>query len=99
MKMIHIFWAGVVLTMQACSDPLPAPPSAPAFLSAQTWNIQYSPGMPAHPIPVDGGWYFDFPAPRCGAADVCSVHYVTTPVKMSVTTSAQITAIFQVTSS
>jgi len=97
MKMIHIFLAAVALTIAACSDPLPAPPSAPALLSAQTWNIQYSPGMPAHPIPADGGWYFDFPAARCGGADVCSVHYVTTPVKMSVRPNTQVEAIFQIT--
>ncbi len=42
MKMIHIFPAGAALTMAACSDPLPAPPSAPALLSAQAWNTQYS---------------------------------------------------------
>ncbi len=98
MKMIHIFPAGAAL-LAACSDPLPAPPSAPALLSAQAWNIQYSPGMPAHPIAVDGGWYFDFPAPRCGGPDVCSVHYVTTPVKMSVTTSGHVEAMFRITTS
>ena len=98
MKMIHIFPAGAAL-LAACSDPLPAPPSAPALLSAQAWNIQYSPGMPAHPIAVDGGWYFDFPAPRCGGPDVCSVHYVTTPVRMSVTTTGHAEAMFRITMS
>src|SRR5262249_20020355 len=63
---------------------LPAP--SQIALSAEAWNIQYSPGMPAHPTAVEEGWYFDFPAPSCGWADVCSVHYVTTPVQMSVTT-------------
>src|SRR6266849_6775845 len=101
MKLIYIPLAVAALAAGASSDLSPSLSFAPsqASLSAQTWNIQYSPGMPAHPVAVAGGWYFDFPAPRCGGADVCSVHYVTTPVKMSVTTSAQITAIFQVTSS
>jgi hypothetical protein len=47
-------------------------------------------------MPVDGGRYFDFPATHCGGADVCSVHYVTTPVEMSVTTSGHVEAVFQV---
>ncbi len=99
MKKIHIFPAGAALTMAACGDPLLAPPSAPVLPSAQAWNIQYSPGMPPHPIAVDGGWYFDFPAPNCGRADVCSVHYVTTPVKMSLATSGRVRAMFRVTAS
>ena len=53
--------------------------------------------MSAHPIAVGGGWYFDFPAASCGGADVCSVHYVSTPVSMSVTTSGHVNAVFQIT--
>jgi hypothetical protein len=97
MKMIHIFPAGAALTVAICGDPSPPPSSGPVSLSAQAWTIQYSPGMPAHPIGVDGGWSFDFPAPRCGGAEVCSVHYVTTPVKMSLTTRGHVEAMFRVT--
>src|SRR2546430_12078153 len=53
--------------------------------------------MPAHPIAMDDGWYFDSPAQTCGESDVCSVHYVSTPVKMSATTRGQVNAVFQVT--
>src|SRR6266849_4829084 len=99
MKLIYIPLAVAALAAGASSDLSPSLSFAPsqASLSAQTWNIQYSPGMPAHPVAVAGGWYFDFPAPSCGGADVCSVHYVTTPVKISATTSAHVDAIFQVT--
>jgi hypothetical protein len=96
MKMIHIFLAGMAFTIAACSDPFPTPPAVPTSLTAQTWNIQYSPGMPAHPVSVNGGWYFDFPPPQCGAAGVCSVHYVTTPVKLSIRPDAQVEAILQI---
>ena len=96
MKMIHIFPVGAALTMAICGDPSP-PSSGPVLLSALAWNIEYNPGMPAHPIEVDGGWYFDFRAPRCGGPDVCSVHYVTTQVKMSVTTRGHVEAMFRVT--
>ena len=68
-------------------------------MSAKAWNIQNSPGMAAHPTAVAEGWYFDFPAPSCGRAEVCSVHYVSTPVQMSVTTSGRVNAAFQVTAS
>lgn len=50
--------------------------SAPDTLSlrAEDWDIQYSPGMPAHPSPApEGAWYFDFPN------DPGSVHYVSVP--------------------
>ena len=96
MKVIPIFLVIAPLAMEGSSPPSPlsAPPGA---LRAQAWNIQYSPGMPAHPIAMDDGWYFDFPAPTCGEADVCSVHYVSTPVKMSATTRGQVNAVFQVT--
>jgi hypothetical protein len=99
MKLIHIPMAAAALAMVPGGDLLLSAPFAPsqASLSTQTWNIQYSPGMPAHPTAVPGAWYFDFPAPNCGAAEVCSVHYVSTPVRMSVTTSGHVTAVFQIT--
>ena len=95
---IHFFLAVAALAMEASSDPSPSPPPAPsqASLSAQAWNIQYSPGMSAHPIAVAGGWYCDFPAPSCGSAQVCSVHYVSTAVQMSVTMGGHVNAVFEV---
>ena len=99
MKVIRISLAVAALTMAASGYRLLSALAggSGASLSTQTWNIQYSPGMPAHPTAVEGGWYFDFPAPSCGGADVCSVHYVSTPVRMSVTTSGHVNAVFQVT--
>jgi len=99
MKVIRISLAVAALTMAASGYRLLSAlaEGSGASLSTQTWNIQYSPGMPAHPTAVEGGWYFDFPAPNCGGADVCSVHYVTTPVRMSLTTSGHVNAVFQVT--
>jgi hypothetical protein len=99
MRIIHFSLAVAALAMGASSDPSSSSPPAPsqASVSAQTWNIQYSPGMSAHPIAVAGGWYFDFPAPSCGSAQVCSVHYVSTPVQMSVTTGGHVNAVFEVT--
>jgi len=100
LKFIHLFLPFAAVAMAASSDPSPSPPApSPVSLRAEAWNIQYSPGMPAHPTPVAEGWYFDFPAPSCGRADVCSVHYVSTPVSMSVTTSGHVNAVFQITTS
>lgn len=51
--------------------------------SGANWEIgpvigarNYSQGMPAAPVPIGRGWYFDFPSPRIGGG---SVHYITTP--------------------
>lgn len=40
-------------------------------MGAASWNIAYSPGMPAHPVQNGAGWSFDFPR------FPSSVHYVT----------------------
>jgi hypothetical protein len=97
-KIIHLLLPAAVLAMWASNDSsLPAP--SQISLSAEAWNIQYSPGMPAHPTAVEEGWYFDFPAPSCGWADVCSVHYVTTSVQMSVKTSGHVNAALQISTS
>jgi hypothetical protein len=94
MKLSQIFLTLTALAMASLSA-LSAPPDR--SLSTQTWNIQYSPGMSPHPIAVDTGWYFDFPAPNCGRADVCSVHYVSTPVRSSATMADHINAAFEIT--
>jgi hypothetical protein len=94
--MIYILLAAMALTILGCDGAKPR--SDPTLLSAETWDIQYSPGMPLHPIPADGGWYFDFPPARCGKANICSVHYVSTPLKMSAATNGHVTATFQITS-
>src|SRR6266516_7600138 len=96
LKLVDLFLAVAAFAM-GCGLMSSPPAYAQVLLAAQTWNIQYSPGMPAHPIAVDSEWYFDFPAPSCGGADVCSVHYVSTPVRMSITTGGHINAVFQVT--
>jgi len=99
MKITHIVRVVAALAMGTFSNQSSSAPPSPshASLSAQVWNIQYSPGMSPHPIAVAGGWYFDFPAPSCGSAEVCSVHYVSTPVRMPVTTSGHVNALFQIT--
>ena len=61
-------------------------------MEAAAWNILYSPSMPAHPKPINGGWYFDFPS--CSGTNACSVHYVTVPVNLSA--SASVRAVFQI---
>lgn len=69
-------------------------PLAPKSVSmtATAWNILYSPSMPAHPNPVDGGWYFDFPA--CNGTNACSVNYVTVPVDLVAST--HVKAVFRI---
>jgi hypothetical protein len=99
-KVVHLLLPVAALAIGASTDPWPSPPTTSQIsLSAEAWNIQYSPGMPAHPTAVAGGWYFDLPAPSCGRADVCSVHYVSTPVQMSVTTRGHVNSAFQISSS
>ena len=47
-------------------------------MNAEAWSISYSPGMPPHPAPQDGGgWYFDFPT------NPNSVQYVLAAVNMT----------------
>ena len=51
-------------------------------MNSQSWSILYSPGMPPHPTPQQGGgWFFDLPT---GSN---SVHYVLTTVNMAGTKS------------
>jgi hypothetical protein len=91
---------GVVILDLAVSEvsslpPLVHPePSTTEFVSmkATAWNILYSPSMPAHPNPVDGGWYFDFPA--CSGTNACSVNYVTVPVDLVAST--HVKAVFRI---
>jgi hypothetical protein len=64
-------------------------------MHASAWNILYSRMMPAHPTPLEGGWYFDFPS--CDGSSVCSVNYVTVPVNLTATESVR--AIVQVATS
>ena len=61
-------------------------------MEAAEWNILYSPSMPAHPNPIDGGWYFDFPS--CNGTNACSIHYLTVPVNLSAST--RVRAAFQI---
>jgi hypothetical protein len=73
---VFLFWVALLM-FPGCSA---VRSSAPDVLSlqAQDWDIQYSPGMPAHPSPAaDGAWFFDFPA------DPGSVHYVSVPYNQS----------------
>ena len=68
-----------LLVLAACSDndSSPVRSSNVVPMNAEAWSISYSPGMPPHPAPQDGGgWYFDFPT------NPNSVHYVLAPVNM-----------------
>ena len=62
----------VLLVLAACNDNASVP------MNAEAWSISYSPGMPPHPAPQNGGgWYFDFPT------NPNSVHYVLAAVNMT----------------
>jgi hypothetical protein len=51
-------------------------------LHPEAWDILFSPNMPTHPFPSGGGgWYFDFP--ECDDVRDCSVHYVNTPLPLT----------------
>jgi hypothetical protein len=70
-----------LLVLAACNDNDSSPPptrsSTIVPMNAEAWSISYSPGMPPHPAPQDGGgWYFDFPT------NPNSVHYVLAAVNM-----------------
>jgi hypothetical protein len=70
------------VALVACNEASPVPAASgrvgPTML-ATSWAIQYSPGMPAHPLTEGGGWYFEFPDASG------SVHYVTTAVNILAT--------------
>jgi hypothetical protein len=67
-------------------------------LNPASWDILFSPTMPAHPSPAEGGgWYFDFPV--CGDVQNCSVHYVNTPISLTLKEGQAIKATFTVTTS
>jgi hypothetical protein len=52
--------------------------------------------MPAHPLPAEGrGWSFDFPV--CDDVHNCSVHYVNTPVRLSLKSGQTLKANFTIT--
>jgi hypothetical protein len=90
-----------VTTMMVCSLAVPlavdssdqgtvpaaAAQSTIVSLNSQAWSILYSPGMPPHPVPQQGGgWYFDFPtAPG-------SVNYVLAAVNGAVAASRAVNA-------
>src|SRR5436305_1363397 len=97
MKLIQISVALATLTASYTLPPAAAELSRISLLSSYSWDILYSPGMPAHPTAVDSGWYFDFPAPHCGAAAICSVHYMGTPVRGAVAAGSHINAAFHIT--
>src|SRR5437763_15685033 len=96
-KIIHLFLPVVTLAIGGFSSSAPTGSQVP--LTAAAWDIQYSPGMPVHPTAVAGGWYFDFPAPSCGTAEICSVHYVSTPAQLSLIPGGHINAAFEITTS
>src|SRR5712691_9248607 len=71
-----------LLVLAACNDngssPAATPRSTVVPMDAQAWAILYSPGMPSHPTPQTGGWwYFDFPT------DPNSFHYILAAVNMA----------------
>jgi hypothetical protein len=66
------------------SSPAPIRSSTVVPMNAEAWSIRYSPGMPPHPAPQNGGgWYFDFPT------DPNSVHYVLAAVNMAASSSVE----------
>lgn len=72
------------LALAGCKDngdtrPSPVPYNGVLPMSADAWNILYSPGMPPHPYSYDVGWAFDFPQ------DTNGVDYVTHTMLGSIT--------------
>jgi len=73
-------------------------PSGSISLRPDAWDILFSPNMPTHPFPSEGGgWYFDFP--ECDDVRDCSVHYVNTPVPLTLKQGQTIKATFTVSTS
>lgn len=93
MSKVTLATLAALLILVGCNgDDTPAPVPTPAptgqiSMQASSWQITYSPTMPANPSQAPDGWYFDFPVYdhepttdcRKTSADQCpSVHYVTT---------------------
>jgi hypothetical protein len=83
------------------------PPAGPVMLSmeAVSWNITYSPTMPAHPAAAGGGaWFLDIPIGPDGQAAwsapvIPAVHYVTLPVALNLSGRKSLTASFRLETS
>lgn len=68
------------------------PSSNSELLTAGTWTIRYSPGMPSHPYPSNvGQWYFDFPTDPNS-----SVNYVTASYGPSTAPSQMVSVTFTI---
>jgi hypothetical protein len=80
----------------------PPQPSSNSFtLQPSQWYLQYSAGVPDHPVADGAGWSFDFPvydqsSMNCNEDRSCGhVNYVTTPVNAAIT-AAGLTMTFRV---
>jgi hypothetical protein len=64
-------------------------------LESSQWHLQYSAGVPDHPVPDKAGWSFDFPVYNQQSPTNCSedkscghVNYITTPVNAAIAATA-----------
>jgi hypothetical protein len=80
----------------------PPQPSSDSFtLHPSQWYLQYSAGIPDHPVADGAGWSFDFPvydqpSMNCNEDRLCGhVNYVTTPVNAAIT-AAGLTMTFRI---
>jgi hypothetical protein len=90
-----------VLTLLACVFLFTGYASATDLMAGpSTWQIRFSPGMPAHPSASGSGWAFDFPQGNpCDDETCLAVHYVTRPYGKTITDGATLTATFRVDAS
>jgi len=79
----------------------PQPSSDASTLHPSQWYLQYSAGVPDHPVGDGAGWSFDFPvydqpSTNCNEDRSCGhVNYVTTPVNAAIT-AAVLTMTFRI---
>jgi len=71
--------------------------SQPFALRPSQWHLQYSAGVPDHPVADKAGWSFDFPVYNQQSPTKCSedrscghVNYITTPVNAAIAATALI---------
>jgi hypothetical protein len=105
--LLNLFRSMLLGLGMPASAPVVLPPPGPIILSmdAASWDITYSPTMPAHPAAsIGGGWYLDFPVGPDGHAAwsapvIPAVHYVTLPVALNLSGRTSLTAVLKIKTS
>ena len=101
-KPLAILGLALALAPTASQSLEPGSPPQPSFtLRPSQWYLQYSAGVPDHPVADGAGWSFDFPvydhpSMNCNEDRSCGhVNYVTTPVNAAIT-AAGLTMTFRI---